>query len=81
MVGNDVTSTILEVLNNEFDHAFLNHAFIVLILKVNNTKLCTQCRPINLCNVIFKLSTKLVANRLKLFLAYRIHETYLSLVN
>ena len=43
----------------------VNKALIVLILKVSNSKFVKQFRPISLCNVIYKIITKIVAARLR----------------
>ena len=49
-------------------HAF-NITFISLIPKIKNPKKVSDFRPIGLCNVIYKLIAKVMANRLKKFLA------------
>ena len=43
----------------------LNHAYITLIPKVAFPKDVSQFRPISLCNVIYKVISKIMVNRLK----------------
>ena len=43
----------------------LNKTFITLIPKVSVPKEVTLFRPINLCNVTYKIITKIMVNRLK----------------
>jgi hypothetical protein len=42
-----------------------NHTFLALIPKVNGSHLAHQFKPISLCNIAYKIISKLLANRLK----------------
>lgn len=63
LVGPTVTRAVLGVLDDE-----VNFTTIVLIPKVKNPQDMKQFRPISLYNVIYKLCSKVLANRLRLFL-------------
>ena len=65
IVGDDVTSTILNCLNNCSLPATINHTFITLVPKVKSPEKISEFRPISLCNVIYKLVSKVPANRLQ----------------
>jgi hypothetical protein len=67
-VGEKVTATCLNCLNNCEIPEGLNKTAIVLIPKVKNPSNLSDLRPISLCNVIIKIMTKMLANRLKLVL-------------
>ena len=72
--GVDVTKMALRVLNGEESPEVINKTFIVLIPKVQNPTSLIQLWPINLCNVIFKIISKVHANRLKKILPEIISE-------
>ena len=46
----------------------LADTLIVLIPKVDNPKHLKQFRPISLCNVVYKIITKVLVNRVRPFL-------------
>jgi hypothetical protein len=56
---------VLRVLRGEDDPEAINNTCIVLIPKVARPEELGQFRPISLCNVIYKIASKVVANRLK----------------
>ena len=65
LVGDEVTTTVLQFLNTATFPCHLNHTFISLIPKVKNPKLFSEFRPINLCNILYKIFSKVLANRMK----------------
>lgn len=57
-----------------------NATNIVLIPKVKQIEKLTEFRPISLCNVIFKIMGKAIANRLKKVMPMIISETQSAIV-
>ena len=60
--------------------ALINDIFIVLIPNVASQEELGQFRPISLCNLIFKIVSKVVADRLKVALPKIISKEQLAFV-
>jgi hypothetical protein len=65
VVGPAVCNYIREVLDGWSSVAEINQTFLVLIPKVAKPESVLQFRPISLCNVNFKILTKVIVSRLK----------------
>ena len=74
-VGMDITQAVLSCLNSGSILKSINHTFITLIPKVKNPEKVSKFRPISLCNVIYKIVSKVTTNRLKPLLNKIISET------
>ena len=79
--GAVVTNTVLNFLNFGISPPNFNDTNIVLIPKVKETKLVTDYKPINLCNVVYKMASKAIANRLKKILPSIISDTQSAFVH
>lgn len=55
---------MLDILNNGKNPETMNKTFICLILKGKNSASPKGFRPISICNVIMKIATKSITNRL-----------------
>jgi ribonuclease HI len=65
VMGEDICQAILGILNSGTMPLSLNSTNIALIPKVKNPSNVSEFRPISLCNVLYKLVSKVLANRLK----------------
>lgn len=65
IVGDDVSSAYLDFIQNYEFPSGLNETSVVLIPKKSNPEYVTDLRPMTLCNVIYKIIAKMLANRLK----------------
>lgn len=72
IMSNEVTSTILKLqlflnflMRVAFINFFINFTYIILISETKNHVKASNFRPISLCNMIYKIVSKLLANRLK----------------
>ena len=60
--------TVLDFLNHGIYPPNFNQTHVVLVPKVKEPKHVTDFRPISLCNVIYKIASKAIANRFKIIL-------------
>ena len=74
VIGNDITCTVLNVLNSNMPIVDINRTNITLIRKTNNLSQMTDFRLISLSNVVYKLVSKVLANCLKIILPQIISE-------
>ncbi|XP_024172006.1 uncharacterized protein LOC112178017 [Rosa chinensis] len=65
VVGSDVVEAVRQFLNSENLLKQINCTWVTLIPKVKNPEFVHQLRPISLCNVIYNIGSKVLANRLK----------------
>ena len=73
-VGDDVVEAVLSCLNSGTILPGLNHTFISLIPKVKSPEYVTEFQPIALCNILYKLVSKVLANRLRKVLPHIISD-------
>ena len=65
LIGLEVSKAVLSCLNSGTLLKSINHTFITLIPKVSNPEYVLEFRLISLCNVIYKIISKVIASRLK----------------
>jgi len=69
VVGDNVVTAVLDYLNSGIMSPSINHTNIVLIPKAKTPEKMSDFWPISLCNVIYKIISKVLANRLKQILS------------
>ncbi|GKV13708.1 hypothetical protein SLEP1_g24695 [Rubroshorea leprosula] len=80
IIGQEVTTAVLQFLNDGIMANGLNKTHIVLIPKKKNPVSMKDFCPISLCNVLYKLISKVLANRLKPLLLSIISKTQSAFV-
>ena len=65
IVGSDVSTAVLDFFNTGRMLGSINFTNIALIPKVKSPVCMSQFRPISLCNVLYKLVSKVLVNRMK----------------
>ncbi|WOL11200.1 hypothetical protein Cni_G19962 [Canna indica] len=80
IVGQDVVQLVLSILQGGDMPEGFNHTYICLIPKVKDPKYISQYCPISMCNVIGKVATKVLANKLKTILGEIIDEAQSAFV-
>ena len=68
LVGPSVTRAVLNFLNEGVLTEEINLTTVVLIPKIRNPREMKHFRPISLCNVIYKICSKVLANRMRVLL-------------
>ena len=68
IVGSDVTREVKNLLQGGEMQKGWNETIVALIPKVPNPEQLKDLRPISLCNVIYKMASKVLSNRLKIVL-------------
>ncbi|KAK4388236.1 Retrovirus-related Pol polyprotein from type-1 retrotransposable element R2 [Sesamum angolense] len=63
--GSYVCSCVLHILNQHVIHPDLNYTHVVPLPKCIHPEAITNFRPISLCNVVYKLASKAIANHIK----------------
>lgn len=74
IVGPSITTTLIQTLNLGQFPSKLNHTFITLIPKKKQPSCVADYHRISFCNILYKLISKVIANRLSLILPHVIFD-------
>ena len=80
IVGPEVSHAIISILHSGHMLRKINYTHIVLIPKIKKQEKMTDFWPISLCNVIYKIVSKVLANRLKVVLPLVISDSQSAFV-
>lgn len=64
-MGEDICNVVLKTLHSNGMNQSLNSSYLALIPKKKKPNFVSEYRPISLCNVLYKLVSKVISNRLK----------------
>ncbi|KAH9763510.1 reverse transcriptase domain-containing protein [Citrus sinensis] len=81
IVGDEVSAACLSYISHCEFPANLNEITVILIPKTPNPESITDFRPIALCNVLYKVVAKMLANRLKLILGSIISDSQSAFIS
>lgn len=79
-IGPSVVKFILSFFNTGYLPQSLKETLLVLILKIQNPDCLANFRPISLCNVVYKIVTKIFANRIKPLMSRLVDENQSSFI-
>ena len=65
LIGDDIVDGVLSFFRGDRMLREINHTFVTLIPKHERAAMANQCRPISLCNVLYEIISKLLANKLR----------------
>ena len=71
-MGKNIIKVVTSFFQSGRLHCAANYTLIALIPKVPNPTYVTQFRPISLCNVVYKIITKLLVSKIKLPLLHKL---------
>lgn len=81
VVGISMYHFVQQVFDDPSKIGDINQTLLTLIPKVHDPSKPADFRPISLCNVVYKIVTKILANRIKSFLPYVISPNQSSFIS
>lgn len=80
IVDPSITKALLDALNLGQIPKDLNHTYFTLIPKKAQPQSITDYRPISLCNILYKLISKVISNRIKSLLPIVVYNSQSTFV-
>ncbi|XP_071699886.1 uncharacterized protein [Rutidosis leptorrhynchoides] len=81
VVGTTVTDTVSCFFESGGPPPNINKTLVTLFLKVSKPESLKDVRPISLCNVLYKIISKVLVNRIKPILPSIVHENQLAFIS